>query len=99
MRRWWTLLGGTGIFGLALYLLAFQELVWGRGSEAFAISAIALFLGLGGMLAFTWAMLWHCLHQDLPGDLRLAYLLLIVGLVPVGAVLYSVQVERRSLMR
>lgn len=98
MKRWWVILGGSGLLGACLFLLGFWGLVSGlmQPGLAFSLSAWALVLGVGGMAAFTWAMTIDCLRRELPGDLRLAYLALIVGCVPVGAVIYSVQRARLS---
>lgn len=101
MVRWWAILGGSAILGMGLYLLAFIGMASGqiRPEQAFALGAIAFALGLGGMATFTWAMLFHCLQDDLPPGLRLAYLALIVGFMPLGALIYSLQRDRLSKTR
>lgn len=98
MKRWWMILGGSALLGLSLFILGFWGLVSGlmQPELAFTLSAWALALGVGGMAAFTWAMTLDCLQRELPGDLRLAYLVLIVGCVPVGALVYSLQRARAS---
>lgn len=91
------LLGGVAI-ALVLYGLAFFGLAtgWLGVEPAFGWGVAAFLVGVFSLVAFLWAMLLDCLRRPFhEGETRrLLYAALIVGLVPVGALLYYFQVVR-----
>lgn len=90
------LLLGVGLATL-LYVVAFAGLVSGRlGTDpAFGLSAVALVLGVASLGGFMWAQLLDVLRRPFPAEAtRLGYLVLILLLVPAGAIVYYVTVVR-----
>lgn len=91
------LLGGVAL-ALVLYGIACVGLTMGwLGVEpAFGCGVAAFLVGFVSLVAFLWAMLLDCLKRPFrEGEgRRLLYAALIVGLVPVGALLYYFQVVR-----
>ncbi|MBO9542668.1 hypothetical protein J7643_18930 [bacterium] len=91
------LLWGVGI-AVLLYGIAFFGLMTGRlgVDPAFGCGVVAFLVGVGSLAVFLWAMLLDCLRRpfDEGETRRLLYAALIVGLVPVGALLYYFRVVR-----
>lgn len=91
------LLVGIGV-AVALYAMAFAGLVsGGLGTDgAFGLSAVALVIGVGCLGGFLWTLLFDVLRRPFPDGeaMRALYLVLIVLLVPVGAILYYFTVAR-----
>lgn len=91
------LLLGIGV-AMALYAVAFAGLVAGRlGTDpAFGLSAVALVIGVGCLGGFLWTLLFDALRRSFPeGEaMRALYVVLIVLLVPLGAILYYFKVAR-----
>lgn len=87
------------VLAMVLYAVAFAGLVSGRlGTDpAFGMSALALVFGAACLGGFMWAQLFDVLRRPFPAEsTRLLYLVLILLVVPVGAIVYYVTVARRD---